>query len=156
MSSIVRDISIFFADLNSVISLSYIFILLTVFVLITFVIFLIRSQKAEKSRARQLDDVLFRLKNAVEDTQKDSKALRTAFLSTTSLLEELVTSNKAISDDMIAIQRTILDVASVQEGGGKITDAIDLAKSGFEDEKIAKQTGLPLETVKAISLFHTR
>ena len=66
MSSIAKNISLFFSDLDSVISLSYLSMTITFCVIIVFIVLLMRSQKADKSRARQLDDVLFRLKNAVD------------------------------------------------------------------------------------------
>jgi len=140
-------------DIGFIIFCLMIFIL---FLLIILIILRIRSHLFEKSRAFNIDSMLSKNSDLLEEIQKDTRNIKSTFLTATGILQDLAKGQRSLGDDLTVVQRTLLDVASVQEGGSRINEAIEMAKSGISPEKIADQTGLPLETAKAISLFHAR
>jgi len=155
MSRLVADVSSFLVNLETNEVLVYLLLFLSALFLI-FIILKVKVDLYQKSRAYHLDASLNQIKGLLEQVSKDNKTLKSTFLSAITILQDILKNQQLSREDLTAVQRSLLDIASVQEGGGKISDAIELAKSGESSEKIVEQTGLPLETAKAISLFHTR
>lgn len=155
MSRLIADVSSFLVNLETNEVLVYLLLFLLALSLI-FIILKVKADLYQKSRAYHLDASLSQIRGLIEQVSKDNKTLKSTFLSAITILQDILKNQKLSREDLTAVQRSLLDIASVQEGGGKISDAIELAKSGESSEKIVEQTGLPLETAKAISLFHTR
>jgi len=155
MSRLVADVSTFLVNLETNEVLVYLMLFVSALFLI-FIILKVKSDLYQKSRAYHLDASLKQIRGLLEQVSKDNKTLKSTFLSAITILQDILKNQRLSREDLTAVQRSLLDIASVQEGGGKISDAIELAKSGETPEKISEDTGLPLETAKAISLFHTR
>ena len=155
MSRAVADISSFLVNLEINEVLLYLLLFTSALILI-FIILKIKTDLYQRSRAYHLDASLNQIRGLLEKVSKDNKTLKSTFLSAINILQDILKTQGMTREDLTAVQRSLLDIASVQEGGGKISDAIELAKSGESPEKIVDETGLPLETAKAISIFHNR